>query len=219
MGGFEDILARHGAARRDPPGAPGTHAAVERNHKQIAVIAIGVLCCAIAAMILGIPLGPWGALRREPAGAPGGVVVDRDGKLVALSRLWKDHRVVVAFYPNFTCDECRNGLKLLNGHWRGLHATVIAISAERTFRPGAGRPAQPDPLDLDLEFEVYADPSLRVFRAWHIPDLVPGMPRPAVFIVEAGGRVSYAKLCDGTTPCPTITELSHVILREMQEAP
>lgn len=204
-----DIAARHAGA-----GAVTARTLAGRRVR-LAAVAIAIAAGAvIAALALGVPLGSWSLFRREPAGAPGGVVIDRHGQRVELSALWKDQRVVVAFYPNFECDECETGLRLLDGYLPALHAKVIAVSGGRGVRR---RQIPRDPLDLD--FEIYADPSLAVFRAWRIPELTSGMPMSAVFVVEAGGRVSYARLCDGTTNCPMVGELGQAIRREMQAAP
>jgi len=206
MGRFDDIVTRNTRAQRS--------SRADRSRKLTAAGIALALGLAVVAAAVGIPIGPWSAwsaMRRSQNRAPGGIIVDRRGKSVELSTLWADHRVVMALYPNFDCDECRLGLKLLNGHRDRLDATVIAISFDR------GLPAdryKPIPLYGWLEFEVYADPSGKVFDAWRIPPLYGSVPRPAVFIIEPGGRVSYSKICDGMTTCPVISQLVETIQRE-----
>ena len=180
---FEDIIARNAATPRP----------ADRRRTRMAAAIVGALGIAIAA---------WLVLKR-PA-APNGTVFDCQGKRVDLSTLWSDHRVVVAFYPTLTCDDCRLGLENLNK--AVIDATVIAISAGQDQLKEKRE-------QLGLAFDVYADPSGAVSRAWGIPDLMPNTPMPAIFIVERGGAISYRKICDGTTRCPEMTDLRAALSR------
>ena len=205
MGRLEDIVARNQKALRarrslrgmaidfiedifDPEQAPE-----DRKRKITAlVVVLGVVGAVIAA---------WIVLRRPSDSAPDGTVIDRHGKRVELSSLWRDHRVVVAFYPTFGCGECRAGLMQLNEHLAEMDATVIAISAERSAQIAERHE------ELGLAFEVYADPTLAVFPAWGIPYQQANTPWPATFVVEPGGRISYRKICDAMLTCPVLRDL------------
>lgn len=194
MGGLDDIIARNqnGLLGADPR----QHRADDRRKLTAAAIVLGVVGVAIAA---------WLVLKRPAGSAPDGTVFDRRGNLVELSSLWSDRRVVVAFYPTLTCDDCRLGLKNMNSQQGVLDATLIAISARQDQLEERRE-------ELGLTFDVYADPSLAVFRAWGIPDLKPNVPMLATFIIEPGGVISYRKICDGTTICPEGTDFLKVPL-------
>jgi peroxiredoxin len=220
MGRLDDIVARNQKALKQlGPRRGGIYAMAfdeiadivdptqhpaDRRRKLIAAGAVlGVIAAIAAWWFLHTPTGSAVGER-----APGGNAVDHTGKRVELSSLWADHRVIVMFYPTLGCDECREGLRLLNAMHDKLDAKVIAISAERRGQVADRRQ------ELGLDFDVLADPTMAVFQAWKVAGLTGSMPLPSAFIVEAGGRVSYRKLCDGTTTCPVISSLQETIGRE-----
>lgn len=127
--------------------------------------------------------------------APGGVVTSRDGKSVDLASLWAAQPVVVVFYRGHWCPHCQYQFGELQKHKQDFldrHVNVIGISSD-------------EPSDLDtmknkvgLTFELYSDAGLVVIQKWGVEDFGNSIAKPATFIVNPGGSISFQKV--GTKP-------------------
>ena len=136
--------------------------------------------------------------------APGGEVLARDGTSVDLGTLWVSQRAVVVFYMGHWCPHCQKQLGDLNEaqkQFTDRGVRIIAISSD----PVADAAAMRD--KLTLGFDLYSDPELSVIAKWGVEDYGSGIARPATFIVEPGGKISFRKV--GTKPedRPTIDQI------------
>jgi peroxiredoxin len=133
-----------------------------------------------------------------------GTVTTRAGAPLDLATLWEKQRVVVVFYRGHWCPHCKHQLGELNSHQKQLaerEAIVVAISSDP--------PADAEALHrkLSLTFEVYSDPELAVISKWGVDDYGKGIARPATFVVEQGGAISYRKVGENASDHPSIDEL------------
>jgi peroxiredoxin len=136
--------------------------------------------------------------------AQSGTVTTRAGAPLELASLWEKQRVVVVFYRGHWCPHCKQQLGDLNQHQKQLaerEAIVVAISSDP--------PADAAELHrkLGLTFEVYSDPELAVITKWGVDDYGKGIARPATFVVEQGGAISYRKVGEKASDHPSIDEL------------
>ena len=136
--------------------------------------------------------------------APDGAVLARDGTSFELARLWEASKVVVVFYRGGWCPPCQRQLAMLHeqtAQLAELGATVVAISSDSVADAAATR------AKLGLGFELYADPELAVITRWGGEDFGAGIARPATFVVEPGGAISYRKVGENPADHPTMDEL------------
>lgn len=170
----------------------GSIPAEERRPKQIALAVIGALFVgAIATYAL------W------PSRSVGGKVQSRTGDTVELSSLWKDRRTVVVFYPGTGADYDFM-LQDLEAHRAKFGANLIAISSHSAEYAGQLHDR------LKLGFEIYVDPTFKVIPKWGVPFVIANATSWAVFIVEAGGKVSFKKIGE---PIPTWDEVAAMTAR------
>jgi peroxiredoxin len=133
-----------------------------------------------------------------------GTVTTRAGAPLDLATLWERQRVVVVFYRGHWCPHCQHQLGELNEHQKDLterEAIVVGISSDP--------PEDAETLHkkLNLVFEVYSDPQLAVITKWGVEDYGAGIARPATFVVEKGGAISYSKVGEKASDHPSIDEL------------
>ena len=159
----------------------------ERRPKQIALAIIAtVIIGAVATFLL------W-----PRDGAPGGAVRSRTGATVELDSLYEHERVVAVFYPGRGCD-CDWFLEDLEKHRAQFKGKVIAVSSHTVERAA-------DLHDrLKLGFEIYVDPKLDVIPEWKVPFLMANTTTFAIFVIEAGGKISFKKIGQ---PFPSFDEL------------
>lgn len=146
---------------------------------------------------------------RDPtlAVAPDAVVKKRDGTPFDLASLWekgKDQKVVVVFYRGGWCPHCKKQLGELQAHYKDFNdvkAVIVGISNES----GADATALRD--KLGLGFELYSDPELTVITKWGVEDYGAGIARPATFVIEPGGAISYRKVGENPADHPSMDEL------------
>jgi peroxiredoxin len=136
--------------------------------------------------------------------APGGVVVTRDGKSVDLTTLWASQPVVVVFYRGHWCPHCQYQFGELQKHKqdfvdRGVN--VIGISSD-------------EPTDLNtlrdkvgLTFELYSDAGLAVIQKWGVEDFGNSIAKPATFIVNPGGSISFQKVGEKPDDRPSVQNI------------
>jgi peroxiredoxin len=136
--------------------------------------------------------------------APASSAKTRDGSAIELAPLWEKQRVVVVFYMGHWCPHCQKQLGELDARQREFAdagAIIIGISSDT----GEDAAALHD--KLGLNFELYGDPELTVIGAWGIADFDKRVARPATFIVEPGGAISYRKVGDSMSDRPTTDEV------------
>ena len=141
------------------------------------------------------------------APAPEAIVKKPDGTEIDLSALWdkeKDQKVVVVFYRGGWCPHCKKQLAELQEHHRQILATksiLIGVSNEE----GAAAKALRE--NLELGFDLYSDPELAMITKWGVEDFEAKIAKPATFVVQPGGMISWRKI--GTNPAdhPSMDEL------------
>lgn len=141
------------------------------------------------------------------ATAPAAVVKKRDGSQFDLASLWdkeKNQKVVVVFYRGGWCPHCQKQMAELQSHYRDFNdakAVVVGVSNE----DGPAATAFRD--KLGLGFELYSDTELTMITAWGVEDFGSGIARPATFVVEPGGAISYRKVGESPSDHPSMDEL------------
>ena len=136
--------------------------------------------------------------------APETVVQTRDGSRFDLGNLWARQKVVVVFYQGGWCPHCAKQLATLQSHSKDFtdaKAVVVGISNES----GADATALRD--KLSLTFELYSDPDLTAITTWGVEDFGAGSARPATFVIEPGGTISYRRVGDKSGNHPSVDEL------------
>ncbi len=136
--------------------------------------------------------------------APSSVVQNRDGVDVDLATIWATKRVLLVFYMGHWCPHCQKQLADLEAHASELAArgaTIIAISTDAPADAAALHDR------LSLGFELYSDPQLATITRWNVQDDKQNIAKPAVFIVEPGGAISYRHVGESQTDRPTIDQL------------
>jgi peroxiredoxin len=141
------------------------------------------------------------------APAPDALVKKRDGTEFDLAALWakeKDQKVVVVFYRGGWCPYCKKQLAELQEHYRDFmdaKAVVVGVSNEE----GAASTALRE--KLGLGFELYSDPELAMITKWGVEDTAQKIAKPATFVVQPGGMISWRKIGDKPSDHPTMEEL------------
>jgi peroxiredoxin len=136
--------------------------------------------------------------------APEAMVTTREGQPFDLASLWATQKVVVVFYRGGWCPHCQKQMAALQAHYKDFdaaHAIVVGISNE----PGSEATALRT--KLALGFELYSDPDLAVITKWGVADHGAGIARPATFVVEPGGAISYSKVGDNPADQPSMEEI------------
>jgi peroxiredoxin len=136
--------------------------------------------------------------------APGGVVLGKDGSNVDLGTLWVSQRTLVVFYMGGWCPHCQKQLGDLNNaqkQFSDRNVRIIAISADPVDAAAAMSSK------LTLGFELYSDPDLAVIAKWGVEDFGQHIARPATFIVEPGGAISFRKVGSKPEDRPTVDQL------------
>lgn len=123
--------------------------------------------------------------------APGGTVQGREGAAVELATLWEKQPVVVVFYRGHWCPHCQRQLGDLEkrrAEITALGASLVAISSDTPADASAMK------TKLALGFELYSDADLAVITKWGVEDFGQGIARPATFIVQPGGAITFRKI-------------------------
>jgi peroxiredoxin len=109
------------------------------------------------------------------------------------------------------CPHCQKQLGDLNAREKDfaeLGATVAAISTDTAEDATALRER------LGLGFELYSDPDLSVITKWGVADYTANIAKPATFIVEPGGTISYRHIGQNQTDRPTTDEVIKALQKE-----
>ena len=123
--------------------------------------------------------------------APDTELRDRAGAPVSLANLWAKQRVVVVFYMGGWCPHCKKQLGELNTRQKEFAdagAVIVGISADTP----ADAAALQD--ELALNFTLFGDPQLTAIGAWGVAETKANVAKPATFIVEAGGAISFRRV-------------------------
>ena len=142
-------------------------------------------------------------IQQEVNTAPPSIVHGKDGANVDLATLWADKRVLVVFYMGHWCPHCQKQLGELNDHkaqFDANHTTIVAVSTDTASDIAALE------TKLGLSFDVYSDPELQTIGKWGVADYGANVAKPASFIVEPGGAISFRKVGEGDQSA-TVDEL------------
>jgi peroxiredoxin len=134
----------------------------------------------------------------------GGVVHARDGSNFDLSTLWANQRVVLVFYMGHWCPHCQRQLGDLQAHLKDfgeLATTVVAVSTDAPDDAGALKDK------LGLTFDLYSDPELQVIAKWGVADYGANISKPATFIIQKGGAITFRKVGENQTDRPTADQV------------
>ena len=139
-----------------------------------------------------------------PISAPSAVVTKRDGTEIDLASLWEKQKVVVVFYRGGWCPHCQKQLGDLQKNqmqFAKADAIIVGITSDSVEDVNKTRDK------LALNYELYSDPGLKVISLWGVEDVGNGIARPATFVVERGGTVTYRKIGKSPADHPSVDEL------------
>ncbi|MEO8548823.1 MAG: redoxin domain-containing protein [Kofleriaceae bacterium] len=128
----------------------------------------------------------------------------RDGSQVDLAKAWSEGRVVLVFYMGHWCPECQKQLAALNEHqaqFAAKHTTVIAVSTDSPQDAGALKDK------MGLTFDIYSDPELQTIAKWGVADYGTNIAKPATFVIQKGGAITFKKIGDGTNDRPSVDDV------------
>lgn len=130
-------------------------------------------------------------------------VQSKDGA-VDLTKAWSEGRVVLVFYMGHWCPECQKQLTALNEHqaqFAAKHTTVIAVSTD-TPEDATALKAK-----MGLTFDVYSDTELKTIAKWGVADYGTNIAKPATFVIQKGGAITFKKIGDSTNDRPSVDEV------------
>jgi peroxiredoxin len=136
--------------------------------------------------------------------APTSQVRGRDGSMVSLASLWQKQRVVVVFYMGGWCPHCKKQLGDLNQRQKEFAdagAVIVGISADSPEDAAALQD------ELALNFTLYGDPQLTVIGEWGVAETKANVAKPATFIVEPGGSITFRKVGADMNDRPSTDEV------------
>lgn len=136
--------------------------------------------------------------------APTGSVQTKDGSTLELASLWETKRVVLIFYRGHWCPHCQHQLGELNkrfADFRQKGVTIAAISVDSVQDTAAMHQR------LGLLFELYSDPDLAVITKFGVDDYGNGISRPATFVIQPGGSITFKKVGDKPDDRPSVDEI------------
>jgi peroxiredoxin len=128
----------------------------------------------------------------------------RDGSNVDLTQQWAEKRVVLVFYMGHWCPECTKQLNALNEHQQDFaakHTTVIAVSTDSPEDAGKLKDK------LGLTFDVYSDTDLQTIAKWGVANYDTNIAKPATFVIQKGGAVTFKKIGGNTNDRPSVDEV------------
>lgn len=136
--------------------------------------------------------------------APDTPLRDRTGATISLADLWAKQRVVVVFYMGGWCPHCKKQLGDLDARQREFAdagAVIVGISADTPEDAAALQD------ELGLNFTLYGDPQLTAIGAWGVAETKANVAKPATFIVEPGGAISFRKVGADMNDRPSTDEV------------
>ena len=132
------------------------------------------------------------------------MVKGADGSAIDLTKMWADKRVVLVFYMGHWCPDCTKQLNSLNEHQKDFAAkdtTVIAVSTDTPEDVGQLK------VKLGLGFDVYSDTDLQTITKWGVENYDTNIAKPATFVIQKGGAVTFKKIGTGASDRPTVDEV------------
>ena len=143
-------------------------------------------------------------IEQQPEKAPSATVTKRDGSQIDLATQWEKQKVLVVFYRGGWCPYCAKQLSELQANQKKFAdagAIIVGISSDSTEDANKTRDK------LGLNFELYSDPQLAVISQWGVEDVGANIARPAAFVVEPGGMITYKRIGKSPADQPSIDEL------------
>ena len=179
-----------------------------RNVRRIVLLLLLTMACRAESP----PLNPYKDKERagppqveqEPAQAPPALVTKRDGTQVDLATMWANQKVLVVFYRGGWCPHCKQQLTELQANQKKVAdagAIILGISSDSVEDANKTRDT------LQLNFELYSDAQLAVISKWGVEDVGSNIARPATFVVEPGGTITYRRIGKSPADHPSIEEL------------
>lgn len=144
------------------------------------------------------------SVEQEVSQAPPATVTKRDGSQIDLATQWDKQKVLVVFYRGGWCPYCAKQLSELQANQKKFAdagAIIVGISSDPADEANKTRDK------LGLNFELYSDPQLQVIAKWGVEDVGSNIARPAAFVVEPGGKITYRRIGKSPADQPTVDEL------------
>jgi len=175
-------------------------------------IVLGLVLLAMACRAEEPPLNPYKGkgragppqVEQEVSQAPPATVTKRDGSQIDLATMWAKQKVLVVFYRGGWCPYCAKQLAELQANQKKFAdagAILVGISSDSVDDANKTRDK------LGLNFELYSDPQLAVISKWGVEDVGSNIARPATFVVEPGGTVTFRRIGKSPSDMPTVEEL------------
>lgn len=176
------------------------------------IIVLLALVFAVSCRAEDPPLNPYKgkgrqgppSVEQEVTTAPAATVTKRDGNQIDLSTEWQKQKVLVIFYRGGWCPYCAKQLSELQANQKKFAdagAIIVGISSDSVEDANKTRDK------LGLNFELYSDPQLTVITKWGVEDVGANIARPAAFVVEPGGSITYRRIGKAPSDMPSIDEL------------
>lgn len=143
-------------------------------------------------------------VEQEVTSAPPATVTKRDGSRIDLATLWANQKVLVVFYRGGWCPHCQKQLAELQANQAKIAqagAILLGISSDSVEDANKTRDK------LGLNFELYSDPQLAVITQWGVEDVGANIARPATFVVEPGGTITYRRIGDSPADHPAVEDV------------
>ncbi len=132
------------------------------------------------------------------------MVKGADGTAVDLTKLWADKRVVLVFYMGHWCPDCTKQLNALNEHAKDFAAKATTVVAVSTDSPEDITQLK---TKLGLGFDVYSDTDLQTISKWGVENYDTNIAKPATFVIQKGGAVTFKKIGGSMTDRPSVDEV------------
>jgi peroxiredoxin len=127
-----------------------------------------------------------------------------DGQPTTLQAQVGGKPAILVFYRGGWCPYCAKQLSELQANQKKFAdagAIIVGISSDSTDDANKTRDK------LGLNFELYSDPQLAVISQWGVEDVGANIARPAAFVVEPGGMITYKRIGKSPADQPSIDEL------------
>jgi peroxiredoxin len=140
--------------------------------------------------------------------APGIRSTMRDAKIVALSELRRDHKVVIAFVRSLDWDPFS---QMLVRRLQSVQDSLRAANAQVVVIHGYGEKQTAIWQDsLKLSIPLQADDASAAMRGYDVFDRGP-LPHPAVFVVDQSGIIRLRKVFEDLSVAPDISAVMEAV--------
>src|SRR5260221_12528734 len=113
------------------------------------------------------------------------------------------------------CPHCEKQLGDRNERRKDFDATgttVVAVSTDTPDDAGALKDK------LGLTFDLYSDTELQTIAKWGIADYNANIAKPATFVIQKGGAITFRKVGENQTDRPTADQILVEVRREPQSS-